>query len=571
MQNSLPRIRIILIGVGILVLSLVIIIRLFMLQVLHHADYVEKAKKQYSTFQGDAFDRGAIYFTAKDGTRVLAAATTVGYKLAITPKLVAPKKDEVYERLNAITPIDKAMFLQKVARTDDPYEEVAYKLNQDQAQAVRALKFAGVDVFNQSWRFYPGENLASRLLGFVSYQGDKLAGRYGLERQYDKVLVRNQKESYSNFFAEVFNTIRGIVTSPTEEEGSLITTIEPTVQSHIEDTLRKMSEKYNPSEVGAIVMNPKNGEIIAMAVLPDYNINEFNKVENVSTFNNPIVENVYELGSVVKSLTMSSGLDAGVVTPETTYNDKGYVILNTERINDSDKKARGIVNMQEVLNNSLNTGATFVMQQLGRERFKNYMLSFGIGEKTGVDIPGEVKSLIGNLKITRDLEYATASFGQGIALTPIAAIRAFAPLANGGYVVTPHVVSAIEHTDGTLRKLTFSEPKQVLKKETTETISRMLVTVIDKGMFGGRAKLPRYSVAAKTGTAQVARPDGKGYYDDIFLHSMFGYYPAYDPQFITLFYIVDPKGVEYALNTLGYQFMDTASFLMTYYEIAPDR
>lgn len=571
MQNSLPRIRIILIGVGILLLSLVIIVRLFMLQVLHHGAYVEKAKKQYSTFQGDAFDRGAIYFTAKDGTRVLAAATTVGYKLAITPKLVAPKKEEIYEKLNQITPIDKAVFFQKVARTDDPYEEVAYKLNQDQAQAVRALKFPGVDVFNQSWRFYPGENLASRLLGFVSYQGDKLSGRYGLERQYDNVLVRNQKESYSNFFAEVFNTIRGIVTSPSEEEGSLITTIEPTVQSHIEETLRAMSEKYHPSEVGAIVMNPKNGEIIAMAVLPDYNVNEFNKVESVSTFNNPIVENVYELGSVVKSLTMSSALAAGVVTPATTYNDKGYVILNTERINNFDKKARGVVNMQDVLNNSLNTGATFVMQQLGRERFKDYMLSFGIGEKSGVDLPGEVKSLVGNLKSTRDLEYATASFGQGIALTPIAAIRAFASLANGGYVITPHVVRAIEHTDGSIHTMTFPEPKQVLKKETTETISRMLTTVIDKGMFGGRAKLTRYSVAAKTGTAQVARPDGKGYYDDIFLHSMFGYYPAYDPQFITLFYIVDPKGVEYALNTLGHPFMDTASFLMTYYEIAPDR
>jgi cell division protein FtsI/penicillin-binding protein 2 len=571
MQNSLPRIRIILIGVGILILSLVIIIRLFMLQVLHHSEYVEKGKKQYSTFQGDAFDRGAIYFTAKDGTRVLAAATTVGYKLAITPKLVAPKKDEIYEKLNAITPIDKATFLQKVARTDDPYEEIAYKLNQDQAQAVRALKFTGVDVFNQSWRFYPGENLASRLLGFVSYQGDKLSGRYGLERQYDAVLVRNQKQSYSNFFAEVFNTIRGIVSSPGEEEGSLVTTIEPTVQAHIEETLRTMSDKYHPSEVGAIVMNPKNGEIIAMAVLPDYNVNEFNKVDNVSIFNNPIVENVYELGSVVKSLTMSSGLDAGVVTPETTYNDKGYIILNTERINNFDKKARGIVTMQDVLNNSLNTGATFVMQQLGRERFKNYMLSFGIGEKTGVDVPGEVKSLIGNLKSTRDLEYATASFGQGIALTPIAAIRAFASLANGGYIITPHVVRAIEHTDGTVHTLSFPEPKQVLKKETTETISRMLTTVIDKGMFGGRAKLAHYSVAAKTGTAQVARPDGKGYYDDIFLHSMFGYYPAYDPQFITLFYIVDPKGVEYALNTLGHSFMDTASFLMTYYEVAPDR
>jgi cell division protein FtsI/penicillin-binding protein 2 len=409
------------------------------------------------------------------------------------------------------------------------------------------------------------------LLGFVSYQGDKLSGRYGLERQYDAVLVRNQKQSYSNFFAEVFNTIRGIVSSPGEEEGSLVTTIEPTVQAHIEETLRTMSDKYHPSEVGAIVMNPKNGEIIAMAVLPDYNVNEFNKVDNVSIFNNPIVENVYELGSVVKSLTMSSGLDAGVVTPETTYNDKGYIILNTERINNFDKKARGIVTMQDVLNNSLNTGATFVMQQLGRERFKNYMLSFGIGEKTGVDVPGEVKSLIGNLKSTRDLEYATASFGQGIALTPIAAIRAFASLANGGYIITPHVVRAIEHTDGTVHTLSFPEPKQVLKKETTETISRMLTTVIDKGMFGGRAKLAHYSVAAKTGTAQVARPDGKGYYDDIFLHSMFGYYPAYDPQFITLFYIVDPKGVEYALNTLGHSFMDTASFLMTYYEVAPDR
>jgi cell division protein FtsI (penicillin-binding protein 3)/stage V sporulation protein D (sporulation-specific penicillin-binding protein) len=229
--------------------------------------------------------------------------------------------------------------------------------------------------------------------------------------------------------------------------------------------------------------------------------------------------------------------------------------------------------MQEVLNKSVNTGVAFVVSKMGKENFAKYMIDFGLGNETGIDLPNEAGGRISNLKSPRDIEYATASFGQGIAITPINAVRALSAVANGGTLVHPHIAKKIDYKVGLSKNISYadSENKRVIKKETSEEITRMLVKVVDKALLEGTVKIPNYSVAAKTGTAQIAKPGGGGYYDDRYLHSFFGYFPAYNPRFLIFLLTLEPKGAAYASNTLTAPFMDTVKFLINYYEIPPDR
>ena len=305
--------------------------------------------------------------------------------------------------------------------------------------------------------------------------------------------------------------------------------------------------------------------------MPNFDLNKFQEEDNVSVFNNEIVEGVYEMGSIIKPLTMAAALDAGSISAKTTYFDNGFVELNGRTVYNFDKKGRGTVSMQGVLNESLNTGAIFAMQKLGKERFKDYFYSFGLGEKTDIDLPGESLNLISNLSEGRDIEFASASFGQGIALTPVSTARAMAVLGNGGYLITPHIIERIDYKGGLSEKIDFPKGKQVIKKETSEEITRMLVQVVDKALLGGERKMEHYSVAAKTGTAQLLREDGLGYYEDRFLHTFFGYFPAYEPKFLILLFTKDPKGEKYASHTLTDPFMNLTKFLINYYELPPDR
>jgi cell division protein FtsI/penicillin-binding protein 2 len=199
------------------------------------------------------------------------------------------------------------------------------------------------------------------------------------------------------------------------------------------------------------------------------------------------------------------------------------------------------------------------------------MKSFGLGEKTGVDLPNETRGLIGNLESPRKVEYATASFGQGMALTPIATARALSVLGNGGTLVTPHVVKKVEYEMGSVKESELASEKRVISQESSEEITRMLVKVVDDALLGGTVALDNHSIAAKTGTAQIADPSTGGYFEDKFLHSFFGYFPAYDPEFLILLMNIEPKEARYASETLTRPFMDLAQFLIQYYEIPPDR
>ncbi len=545
------------------------------MQVIHGDTYSESADRQYSTPRGDIYERGTIFFqnkaaADKNGQLIAAATQVTGFKIAIDNSKIIDAED-VYQKLSKIINLDHGDFILKASKAGDPYEEVANRLSKQEADAVSLLKISGVSIFKEKWRFYPGETLASHALGLVGYKETQLGGRYGLERQYNTELSRDNNNPYVNFFAEVFSNISRTLFKNEGAEGDIITTIEPQVQNFLEKKLTEVKEKYQTDSIGGIIMNPQDGSIYALGVKPDFNPNNFSRAKT-STFSNPLVENVLEFGSVIKPLIMAGAIDTGVLTADTTYNDKGFVVVEKKEIFNFDKKARGPgTSMQEVLNQSLNTGMVFVEQKLSKEKLRDYLLAYGVKDKTGIDLPNETSGLVSNLNSPREIEYANAAFGQGIALTPVGVIRALASLGNGGNLVVPHLVKEIKYDDGTSKKMTYSATRAKITKKTSEEITRMLVTVMDKAIKGGLAKLEHFSVAVKTGTAQVADKTTGRYYEDRHTHSFVGYFPAYDPKFIIFLYAVNPKEVEYAATTWTDPFLDITKFLLNYYEIPPDR
>lgn len=568
--SAIIRIRII--TAAVLLIALIILVRLYFVQVLHAEEYRERGERQYVHTVRELYNRGSIQFTTKEGETVSAATIRSGFLLSINPSVIEDP-DRVYEALASVLPIEREAFLAYASDRTDTYHEVADRVSKEDAERIDALDETGVQLHRTQWRYYPGDDLQSRAIGFVAYDGDELGGRYGLEREYDAVLLRDNERLSVNFFAEIFSNLGALVFDTTgKDEGDVVTTIEPTVARALEDELRIVHEQYESVVTGGIIMDPKTGALYALNTYPGFDLNDRSGA-TIEDFKNPLVQSVYEFGSIVKPLTVAAGLDAGAITPLSTYYDAGYIDLDGFTIKNYDGRGRGTVPIQEILNQSLNTGVAHIVDEMGVTAFKEYFKKLEFGKKTGVDLPQEIPGLVDNfMESPRKVEAATASFGQGIALTPISAARALSTLANGGVLVTPHVGQAILFEDG--REVTLGtqgSTTRVFSEETSEEVTRMLVEVVDDALAGGERALPHYSIAAKTGTAQIARVDGRGYYDDRFLHSFFGYFPAYDPEFLIFLYTVEPQGVRYASETLTDPFMNLASFLINYYDLPPDR
>lgn len=553
-----------------LVLMALLVMRLYIIQVNHGEAYREQGESQYMHTVHDLFKRGSIYFTTKDNEKVSAATIKSGYLLALNPKEIQDI-EATYNALNAIVPIDHDSFFERAKRSDKTYQEIETEIEQEHADSIEALKLQGVKLYRNQWRYYPGKSLAARTVGFIGYDENSLVGKYGLERYYEETLSRDTEHLSVNFFAEIFSNLGDLMfDSRDSKEGDIVTTIEPTVARTLDKVLEEAQAKWSSKLTGGIIINPQTGEIIALNVVPSFDLNNRGGVE-IESFQNPLVENIYEMGSIIKPLTIAAGLDAGVIRPESTYYDSGSIQLSDYTLHNYDKRGRGTVTMQAVLNQSLNTGVAHIASLLGKERFRNYFYGLKLGSETGIDLPNEAQGLIKNLESPRELEYATASFGQGIALTPIATVRALSALANGGTLITPHLTKSIEYVSGDVHTVGFPEGARVFKEETSEDITRMLVEVVDTALKGGKVKNPYYTIAAKTGTAQIADEVNGGYYEDKYLHSFFGYLPAYDPQFLVFLYTVEPQGVQYASETLTDPFMDIVQFLINYYELPPDR
>ncbi len=572
MNLSSFKIRIRIISIFVLFIAIVLISRLFYVQIINNNIYKEKANRQYATPFNNLFNRGSIFFSRKDGSLVAAATILSGFKIALDTKYIT-NPESLYKSLAPYLKMNRDTFIRRASRKNDIYEEVATHLTEEQANDISKLKLSGVSIFKDNWRFYPGGSLAAHTIGFLAYKGNNKVGQYGLERYYNKILSKPKNGLYVNFFAEVFSNIKNTISpSSQNNQGSIITTIEPTVQETLESELSSTLKKWHASQAGGIIINPQTGAIYAIVSLPTFNLNDFQNVPNPGVYRDAMVEDVFEFGSVIKPLVMAAALDTKVLTPKSTYFDRGEVTVDGKRIYNFDKRGRGRgTTMQTVLDQSLNTGMVYVASKLGHYRVRTYLEAYGIGRKTNIDLPNETYGLIKNLNSPRDIEYANAAFGQGIALTPIGAARAFSSLANGGNLITPHIAKAIKYSNGFLKILKYPiTKKNVIKKETSYTITRMLVHVFES-YYNGALKLKHYTIAAKTGTAQIAKLKGRGYYNDKYLHSFFGYFPAYNPRFLVFLFLKDPKNVEYAAQTLISPFMNITKFLLNYYNVPPDR
>ena len=545
-----------------------LLVRLFFLQVVSGAYYKTQALRQQNFSGVSAPRRGTIYLRERNGELITLASTKDGYLVFINNKILKDK-DAAFNKLFALISIEENLFMKAAAKKDDPYEVIFHKVNRETAEKIQELKITGLGVSPEEWRSYPAKKMAAHATGFVGYDGNELTGRYGLELYYED-LLKGEEGFLKGIPGNWFSKLGKNLLSPPTEGYDIVLTVEPNVQAFVERMLERVETKWHPTDGGAVIMEPSTGKIIAMAAFPTFDPNSYEKTEELSTFVNPIVENVFEFGSVFKMLTVASGLNERVITPETTYFDPGKLELDGYTISNFDGKGRGTVSMQVVLEQSLNTGAAFVAQKLGKDRMRQYFTNFGLGEKTGITLPGEVAGQIGNLKTGRDVEIATAAFGQGVSVTPLEYARAASALANGGKIMKPYIVERIIRPG---REDSVTKPetiREVIRPETSETISRMLVQVVDKALLDGEVKSKNFTIAAKTGTAQIPLKNSKGYSEE-YLHSFLGYAPGFDARFLVFMYIEKPRGVKYASYSLGPYFKELMHFLLTYYEVPPDR
>ena len=565
------RSRIRLISILIILFSLVLFVKLYTLQIVENDYFRQKADRQYQKPATD-FNRGTIFFTQKDGTQISAASLKTGFILSMNPKLVKDANaEDIYNKILPFIPdLNHDDFIAKANKANDPYEEIRKKVDEDVGEKINALKLPGITLYQNKWRYYPGGTLASNVLGFMGYKGDDFAGRYGLERTYDGVLSRNQTDAYANFFVETFSNIKKTVIDGKSLEGDIVTTIEPKTQAYVEDMISQINKQYSSERTGAIIMDPQTGDIYAMGLSPSFDPNDISTVKDTALFRNDLVESAYEMGSIMKPLTMSVGVDLGKVNAQTTYNDTGSVTFNNKTISNFDKKPRGTITLQCALAKSLNVGFAWVEQQIGNKPFSDYFLKYGFGEKVGIDLPNEASGLVSNLNSPRDIEHVTAAFGQGISVTPVEMIHAFSAIANGGIMTKPRIVKEIDYKVGTSKKIPVQQSDRIIKEDSALEVVNMMVNNVDTSLKDGKYKNPYYTVAAKTGTAQVVR-GGKGYSDSIYLHSFIGFLPAYNPKFLVFIYTVNPKGVNYSSDTLAIPFINLTKFLINYYELPPDR
>lgn len=355
----------------------------------------------------------------------------------------------------------------------------------------------------------------------------------------------------------------------------LVLSIEGAVQFYVCEKLNEVARKHGADGGSVVVVNPETGAIMSMCSYPNYNPNKYSEVEDIDVYNNPAVFDTYEPGSVFKTMTMAAALNEEAVSPYTTYEDKGKIMIEgwDKAIKNSDFSTHGphgVVDMNYVLEYSLNTGSIFAMKKTGPQVFADYVKKFGFGEQTGIELEGEGTGHISNIEkgYVAPIYAATASYGQGITATPLQVTMAYAALANDGILMKPYIVKEVRHSDGSVDKTNPVQVRRVVSEEVSNLISGMLVNVVQ----GGHAKeagVKGYYVGGKTGTAQVASE--KGGYGSKTIHTFVGYAPIEDSKFVMLVKLDDPKDVQYSASSAAPLFGDLAEFMLNYYQVPKTR
>lgn len=543
-----------------------IAVRLFSLQIIRHGFYAALAEDQHDVLEKLTPRRGGIFIQEKGGVWHPLAVNRIFQKVFLVPKEVTDK-NSVAENLSPLTGVPQEKILEKLADSNDPYEPLKSKLDDETADKIKKLNLKGVRLAPEEWRWYPQGGLASNVVGFVGVKDNEKIGQYGVEQYYQEILagksglLDSQKDALGNWLLMGDYNLE-----PAQDGASIYLTLDQNIQYAVEQRMKALVAKWQAAGACAMVMEPKTGAIRAMVSLPDFDPNEYQKTKKADFFMNSCVQKLYEPGSVFKPIVMAAGLDTGKISPETSYTDAGILQIGSYTIQNAQQKTYGLSTMTNVLERSINTGVIFVQRLIGGETFKKYIEAFGFDEPTGIDLAGETRGDLKNIRENREINFATAAFGQGVSVTPIEMALSIGAIANGGKLMRPFVVEKIVQPNGQEQ---ITQPKlirQVVAPQTAGKLTAMLVSTVRNGY--DKVKLPGYFVAGKTGTAQIA--SGRGYSVDDTNHSFEGYAPAYDPKFLIFLRLEKPRGIQFASESLAPVFSDLARYLFNYYEIPPE-
>lgn len=443
---------------------------------------------------------------------------------------------------------------------------VRKKVPTDFFEKIKALKIEGIGWEMEQTRFYPEASMAAHLTGFVGSDAngnDK--GYFGLEGYYNEDLRGTVGKLRQEIDAQGRPILVGEhVDIPPKDGRDLITTVDRSVQYVAEQKLEEGVKKYGAKSGTVLVMDPKTGGILADASFPRYDQSKWSQYDK-DIYKNPAVADTYEPGSTFKTVVMGGGLDTGVVTPDSRCDCSGPREVSGFKIRTWNDKYYPNSTMVEVLQHSDNVGMVTVEDRLGKERFLKYINDFGFGKATGIDLEEETDGILRDSSQWQTIDLATASFGQGIAVTPLQIVRAVGAIANGGKLMQPYVVKKIVDSSKEI-EIKPKVLRQVIKPETASTLAEMMVKAVE----GGEAKrlIPKgYRVAGKTGTAQIAI---EGHYDPKkTIASFVGFAPAEDPKFVMLVKVDEPSSSQWGSETAAPLFFDIAKELFTYYGIPP--
>jgi cell division protein FtsI/penicillin-binding protein 2 len=561
-----------------------IILRLFYLQIIRHDYYKAQAlndqQKQYSI----AADRGIIEAHQGSGLIPLVLNEKL-YTLYADPTLVKHPADDA-RKMTAITKGDVGKYTELMKTRNSRYVILAKKLTEDQMRKITALKLPGVGLQALDYRTYPQGTLAAQLLGFVNNDGK---GTYGLEQAFNAQLsgTPGMLKAITDASGVPLAASRDNVRLAPKSGEDIVLTIDAAMQKELESHLKDDTQKAKGVSGSALIMDINTGAVKAMANYPSYDPGQYYNVSDAALFNNAAVSEPFEVGSVMKTLTAAAALDQGVVTTATSYYDPGGWKLDGSTVkNVEEDGGPGPSNIAKILNLSMNTGATWLLMQMGhttgqvnqqaRDAWHDYMVNhYRFGKPTGIEQGYESGGYIPSPDkgYALQLTYANTSFGQAMTATPLQMAAALSAVLNGGTYYQPHLVD--QTVDGGGHSHT-DQPKVVRKDVVSPTVSRemkslmegVVQTKVDQG-FNSMRFPAGYSVGGKTGTAQIANPAG-GYYGDRYNGTFIGFVGGDKPQYVIMVAVKEPKVAGYAGTTAAMPlFADLAHMLINNFNVAP--
>lgn len=547
--------RYIAIHVGVAVFAAAIWLRLAYWQVVAASDLKQQAASQRLTVVEDPGVRGKIL--SLDGQPLV--ANRANYLLFANPKEV--KLNQNWDEVSKILPAsDSATLLEKLASLNLSWVALSAHVTPQSKELIENLKLEGIGFDPQPERFYPEGSGSAQVVGFVGKDDSGSAkGYFGLEGYYDRQLAgRAGRDVYERDALGRPIVISGQNNFPAIDGQDIKTSLDRTLQFLLSQKLDQGLKRYGASAGTITLMDPASGQLLAMVSSPAYDPASYQDFA-ADLYKNPAVSESYEPGSTFKVIVMASAIDAGVLKPSTVCDIcKGPVGVSQYVIRTWNDKYYPQSTMTDVIVHSDNVGMVFVSRKLGKDRLLNYLDKFGFGQNTGVDLQDESSPSIRPAKEWREVDEATAAFGQGIAVTPLQMLRGLAVIANGGKLVTPKVALATSQT----------QEKRIISQSAAAQVTEMMIKAVDEGEAKW-AKPQGFLIAGKTGTAQIPVA---GHYDQSKTIASFGgFAPAHNPRFVMLVTLREPQTSPWGSETAAPLWFDVARDLFRYWQVPPDK